>query len=172
MKENLGIERIEDLKNEYEDLGQRVYKLYQERKKDGEIIFCSDWYKTNIQPLTKRQDEIMSLIKKINNYNIKVGDGVTVCYYTDRHAYTVIKRTKCTVTIQRDIATLDKNFKPQFIGGGFTGHCINQDEQTYTYEPNPNGFKMVFRWSEKYGQFRNKSLKLIKGRREFFDYNF
>ena len=104
---------------------------------------------------------------------IKVGDGVTVWLWSDRHAATVIKVTKSSVTVQQDKAILDPNFKPEWIPGGFAGHCVNQDEQTYTYERDPNGRIYTFRWSNKYGQYGQPGdLTLGKGRHEFYDYNF
>jgi hypothetical protein len=106
--------------------------------------------------------------------NAKVGDGVTMHLYSDAHAGTVIKVTKTTVTVQRDEATRDPNWKPKVEPGGFVGHCTNQDEQTYTYERNPNGETVTFRWSSKFEQYRNNQIgyKLSKGRREFYDFNF
>lgn len=105
--------------------------------------------------------------------NIKVGDGVTVNLWSDRHAATVIKVTPCTVTVQYDKATLSPDFKPEWIPGGFAGHCVNQDEQTYTYERNPNGRIEKYHWSNKYGSYGTPgNLSLSKGRHEFYDYNF
>jgi hypothetical protein len=106
--------------------------------------------------------------------NIQIGDGVTIHMYSDAHAGTVIKKTKTSVTIQRDKATMDPNFKPEFVVGGFAGHCTNQDKQTYTYEADPNGETMTFRWSKKYNRFQDGKTgrSLTKGRREFYDYNF
>jgi hypothetical protein len=124
-------------------------------------------------------EEIAEYAKQYNEQyltpaNIKVGDGVTMHLYSDAHAGTVIKVTKTTVTVQRDKATLNPNFKPEFVVGGFAGHCTNQNEQTYTYEQNPNVETVVFRWSTKYGSYRNNAQgrKLMKGRHEFYDYNF
>ena len=105
--------------------------------------------------------------------DINVGDGVTVTYWTDANAYTVIKRTAKTLTLQRDKAILDKNFKPDFIPGGFCAHCTNQNEQSYEYEKDENGEIVTAYWSEaKRGFYVDKSLRLIKGRHEFYDYNF
>ncbi|MCQ2113313.1 MAG: hypothetical protein MJY95_08250 [Bacteroidaceae bacterium] len=120
------------------------------------------------------EEDIMSAISiRLNPANIKVGDGVSVKLYTDRHAGTVIKVTRCKVVVQRDKATLDPNFKPEWIAGGFAGHCTNQHKQTYTYERDPNGEIYEFRWSNKYGQYGTPgNLTLHKGRREFYDYNF
>lgn len=105
--------------------------------------------------------------------NVKVGDGVTVHLWSDAHAATIIKVTKCSVTVQYDTATLDPNWKPEWIAGGFAGHCVNQDEQTYTYERNPKGRIETYRWSNKYGSYGTPgNLRLTKGRHEFYDYNF
>lgn len=104
---------------------------------------------------------------------VKVGDGVTVHLWSDAHAATVIKKTKRTVTVQYDKATLDPNFKPEWIPGGFAAHCTNQDEQTYTYERNPDGRVETYYWSNKYCSYGQPgNLRLTKGRREFYDYNF
>lgn len=105
--------------------------------------------------------------------NIRVGDGVTVNLWSDRYAATVIKVTKSSVTVRRDKATLNPDFKPEWIPGGFAAHCTNQDEQTYTYEPNENGTEYTFRWSRKYQRYGQPgNLTLSKGRHEFYDYNF
>lgn len=128
-------------------------------------------------------ENIVNEIKKYaeefdNNFltptNVKVGDGVTMHMYSDSHAGTVVKVTKTTITVQQDKATLDPNFKPKMHAGGFAGHCSNQNEQTYTYEPNPNAEKVTFTWSQKRSGYYNKKrgLSLTKGRREFYDYNF
>ena len=105
--------------------------------------------------------------------NIHVGDGVTVNLWSDRYAATVIKVTKSTVTVRRDKATLNPNFKPEWIPGGFAAHCTNQDEQSYTYEPDEKGTEYTFRWSRKYQRYGQPgNLTLSKGRHEFYDYNF
>lgn len=105
--------------------------------------------------------------------NIRVGDGVTVNLWSDRHAATVIRVTRATVTVRRDKATLNPDFKPELIVGGFVGHCTNQNKQSYTYQPDSDGEEYIFHWSRKfqrYGQPGN--LTLSKGRHEFYDYNF
>lgn len=112
--------------------------------------------------------------KNLTPANTEVGDGVTMTLYSDAHAWTVIKKTKTSVTIQRDNATMDPNFKPEFVVGGFAGHCTNQEKQVYTYERNENGETVTFRWSKKYNRYKNqqRGQSLIKGRKEFYDYNF
>lgn len=121
------------------------------------------------------------LIEKIKEYdsthltpaNAKVGDGATINLWSDRHACTIIKVTKTTVTVQRDTAILNPDFKPEFIPGGFVGHCINQSEQSYTYERDEQGTIETIHWSEKHQRYgRPGFTTLSKGRHEFYDYNF
>ena len=105
--------------------------------------------------------------------NIQLGDGVTVNLWSDRYAATVIKVTKSSVTVRRDKATLNPDFKPEWIPGGFAAHCTNQEEQSYTYEPDESGTVYTFRWSNKYQRYGQPgNLSLSKGRHEFYDYNF
>lgn len=102
----------------------------------------------------------------------EVGDGATVCLWSDREAYTIIKRTAQSLTLQRDKATLSPDFKPEFIPGGFCGHCVNQNEQKYSYESDPEGKKITAWWSKKNNGFYWNGLHVIPGRHEFYDYNF
>ena len=105
--------------------------------------------------------------------DIAVDDGVTINYWTDRHAGTVIARTAKSLTIRQDKAILDPNFKPEFIPGGFCGTVVNQYDQSYTYEPDENGRIYKAYWSDrKRGFYVEKCLYVSKGRHEFYDYNF
>ena len=106
------------------------------------------------------------------NRGIQVGDGVTYHLYSDSHACTVIRRTKNKIVMQQDTATLDPSFKPEFIVGGVAAHCVNQNEQKWTYERNPKGSIVEAYWSEKYGAFMYAGKRVTIGRREFYDYNF
>lgn len=111
--------------------------------------------------------------RKLTPANIRVGDGVTVNLWSDRYAATVIAVTKRSVTVRRDKATLDPGFKPEWVAGGFVGHCINQSEQTYTYEPDVNGDEYSFCWSRRHQRYeQTNGPTLSKGRHEFYDYNF
>lgn len=117
---------------------------------------------------------------------LNVGDGVSVSLWTDVDAYTIIKKTATTIILQEDKATPDPSFKPEFIPGGFAGHCTNQSDQTYTYEHDPNGAIVKIslrRWADDNGNERRKWKKTgvrtfeaggnaYAGRRKFHDYNF
>lgn len=119
-----------------------------------------------------------SLIKEAKSlYNplddAKVGDGVTVHYYTDADAGTVIARTEKTLTIQMDKATLLNKEELKFHVGGFAAHCSNQNVQKYSYERNEEG--QVLKVSRrKNGEYVvQKSTNLVTaGRNKFYDYNF
>ena len=104
--------------------------------------------------------------------NAKVGDGATICLWSDREAYTIIKRTPCTLTLRRCKATLKPEWKPIWYEGGFAGHCANQNEQDYTYEEDENGRVVTVHWSNKWKRFRDGACTVVPGRKEFYDYNF
>lgn len=103
-----------------------------------------------------------------------VGDGATVCHYSDSTACTIIRISASgkTIWIQEDIATLADDWKPEIIPGGFSGHCVNNHSQSYTYKPNPEG--KVYRASlRKDGRIRTTSgERVTEGRYHFYDYNF
>lgn len=117
---------------------------------------------------------------------LPVGAHISVSLYTDINAYTIIKKTATTILLQADKATLDPNWKPEFIPGGFAGHCTNQRDQTYTYDRDPNGatIKISLRRSkDENGNERRRWKKagvgtfegggnVYPGRRKFHDYNF
>ena len=125
----------------------------------------------NWKSIRQRDIDLDNLTRQAHE-ELQVGDGVTIHLYTDAEAYTVIKRTASTITVQRDKAIRDPNFKPQFDVGGFAGHCTNQNEQTYTYERDKNGSTLTLRFSKKYGRFMYLEKAIGIGRHEFYDYNF
>lgn len=61
------------------------------------------------------------------------GEYLTETLWTDTTPYKVIARTDTTLTLQEVRVERDPEFKPNFIKGGFAGHCTNQDEQTWLY---------------------------------------
>jgi len=99
--------------------------------------------------------------------SVKVGDGITKCLWSDRHAYTVIKISASgkKLTIQRD--NVKRITEPKFIEGGFMGICINNNDIEYEYSPNPGG-NIEHVYATRDGKFKN----MISGRHEKYDYNF
>lgn len=114
--------------------------------------------------------------------SFKIGDLVTESLYSDSHAGRVIdiRRNGREVVMQEDTAIIDPTFKPEFVSGGFAGHCVNQRDQKYTYQPNPDGAVSVFTlrawrrikvWTRK-GNDPNGHNQLKHGQHKFYDYNF
>ncbi len=105
-----------------------------------------------------------------------VGDGVTLCMYSDRMAMTIVEKSDRKLVAQRDNAELDPAYKPEFVAGGFAGHCVNQHEQKWICTPNPDAYRETFTL-RKNGKWirKGESLKasyLVAGRQPFHDYNF
>ena len=88
----------------------------------------------------------------------KVGDGATICMWSDRHAATIVKVTPCTVTVQEDKAIRTDN-------NGMS-EC-----QTYRYEADPDGALHVFRKTKNGWKCKGVGL-LIGTRRHYYDYSF
>ena len=117
---------------------------------------------------------------------LRVGDGITVSLWTDSYAFTILRVTPTSITAREDRATLDPAFKADIIPGGFAGHCVNQHEQTYSYEPDAAGPVATItlrRWRDENGaerrawkrsgcKTRERGGDVSPGRAKFHDYNF
>lgn len=171
-------EILEAKLRELEDRKKAVDNEFSNCHKHTDPDFDECWskfWKETLRPMHEEKAELEFQINREKNREIEVGDGVTYRLYSDSYACTVIKRTAKTLTIQRDKATLDPGFKPEFILGGFSAHCTNSEEQSYTYERNPNGEVFVCHWSEKKGRFQcgeDGSVRITRGRHEYYDYNY
>lgn len=117
---------------------------------------------------------------------LKVGDGLTYCIFTDRRAGTVIARTEKTITMRCDKATLLNGYESgepdalMFTKGGFVGHTSGTPR--YSYEPDPEG--AVHKFSRRefasgrvvyklvgHGK-KSPGCSAIAGRHEHYDFNF
>lgn len=94
--------------------------------------------------------------------DIKVGDGATLCYYSDREPATVIwvSPSQKTIKIQRD------NYK-RIDNNGMS------DSQEYEYSRNEKGGIETARL-DKFGHYKipNGTLVIVGSRRKFYDYTF
>ena len=166
---------IEALEAEYENRVKTDVFKRPDRTAENHDKLWSEFWDSYGWETHKRIEALKREQRKEQNREIEVGDGVTLHLWSDAYACTVIARTAKTLTIQRDKAILDPDFKPEWIPGGFSAHCTNQDEQEYTYERNPKGETYRCTWSEKYGRFQHGgdgSMSISRGRYEFHDYNF
>lgn len=176
------VKRSEELRHQLEELKalkERSYKENVTQRFDptmkGWEEAWNKWYGKCGRQMSEDIRETERLLLVEINRELDVGDGATICLYSDRHACTVIAKTKKTITLQQDKATLDPNFKPEFIVGGFAAHCTNQNDQKYTYERDPNGEIFKCYWSERLGRYTtggDQSIGVSVGRHEFYDYNF
>lgn len=116
---------------------------------------------------------------------LQVGEGITVSLWSDSEAFTIISRTDTRMILQQDKATLSPDWKPEWVAGGFAGHCTNQCDQTYTYERDEQGrvIEISLRrythngterrvWKKKGVGRKEIGGGVSRGRRKFHDYNF
>lgn len=102
---------------------------------------------------------------RLNNWTPKVGEGVAMQWWSDRHAGTVVAVSPSgkTVTVQRDKAT--------------ARHTVMTDAQDWTFERDPDGVTTVFTL-RKTGRYIAKGAsltgtpRLMAGRSEYYDYSF
>ena len=103
-----------------------------------------------------------------------VSDGATVCGWSDRKAYTVIKRTEKSLTLRRVKATLlngtnsGESDSLKFERGSFVGHTSG--EQRYKYEEDANGSILVARLTER--GWAVSGSPVCGGHHECYDFNF
>lgn len=71
-----------------------------------------------------------------------------------------------TIEIRRMRVTPDDSWKPEFIAGGFAGHCINQESQTWQIESDETAPIFRIRLSKKYT--RNEPCYCDKWGNRFF----
>jgi hypothetical protein len=123
-------------------------------------------------PVEKKKEEIVPV----------VGMGVTMIMYSDRVPFEVIEVINDRrINVREMKATINPNFKPNFIPGGFCGTVVNQDEQEWILTSNPQGeVKELFKtkrckgfgkWLEKGTNGSGYYFSLGKAY-NFYDYNY
>lgn len=90
----------------------------------------------------------------------QIGDGATILSYTDRHAATVVAKTRCTITVQQDTAVrIDRR-----------GLSENQD---YWFSPDPEGRTVTYRVTKRGLVSSQTGCGVIIGTRdEYYDFSF
>lgn len=167
--------RIDAISAEYDEAIQRmVYQNPDHTAENHDALWNEFWNQCGYEWMN-RIKHLESDFNRELNRELEVGDGVTMHLWSDAHACTIIGRTAKTLTIQRDKATRDPSFKPEWVPGGFSAICTNSDEQSWTYERDPDGEIIRCHWSEKDGCWRSGSdgsIRISRGRHEHYDYNF
>jgi hypothetical protein len=119
-----------------------------------------------------------SYITATNIKNLPAGDAGERVYFTeecysDSHVWVQVKRTAKTATLARVECLRDPAFKPEYIAGGYAGHCTNQREQTWIYagDGSDSDYHRTVRHTKK--GWAHKGTPYIENRaHEFYDYNF
>ena len=94
--------------------------------------------------------------------------------WSDVNPFEVVRVVSAkTLEIRAMEAERDPTWKPEFILGGFAGHCINQGEQEWLIKSNEQNPVVRIRlgkkgWKDAHGRRFGLSDKPIK----FYDYNF
>jgi hypothetical protein len=158
MEENkmYNLEQLVDVTHQLALIKVEEDKIYSDAVGDDSKLKATRARRHELIELTR---ELENEFYAITNYLVKVGDGVTEYMYSDKHAYTVIARTKFSITIQRDKAIR-------------TDERGMSDSQNYDYERNTDGKILVARWSKKRGRFQVRSSVIGLGRHEYYDYSF
>jgi hypothetical protein len=93
--------------------------------------------------------------------------------WSDQHPWVVVGESPSgkTLTVVPVDVEKDPSFKPNFIAGGFAGHCDNQHEQTWIYVGKCPMRKRTIRMG-KNGWAGGQFKETPKGPYYFYDYNF
>ena len=118
-----------------------------------------------------RQAALESLREEWNK-SMEVGDRASVHLYTDDNPCTIIKKTATSLTARYDKATRDPSWKPEWVVGGLSAICTNQEDQKWIIEEDPNGATETFRWHKNEGAYMHNGCRLTPGWYKKYDYNF
>lgn len=95
--------------------------------------------------------------------------------YSDVCPFEIIKRISSKTLVVRSMtAVLDDAFKPNFIAGGFSAICTNNNKQEWVITSNPDGQVLRIRlqkngtWKDANGHQYGLNSKPVK----HYDYNF
>lgn len=168
-------DEIRDMITRLEADDEALKESFRAGDADPQMLWWKQYWECGGRENQRKKKELEFEQMKEENREIEVGDGCTLHLWSDSYACTVIRKTAKSITIQRDKAIRNPDFKPEWVAGGFAAHCTNADEQSYTYERNENGETFVCHWSEKEGRYRHGSdgsMKVSLGRYEYYDYNF
>ena len=159
----------------YNDDERQVYvhsrKIVDHVEKYGEEpmdVFISDWW--DLSDLVKFFKKTLEHRKSPVYYKYANHMG-----WSDVNPWeiTMIVSEK-TIEVKEMTATKDDSVKLKWVAGGFAGHCVNQRDQKWFIESNPEGARKRIRrrkdgyWYDKY----NNRFVLSFEPHKFYDYNF
>ncbi len=95
--------------------------------------------------------------------------------YSDVNPYEVVRQiSDKTIEIRAMNAERDPEYKPEFVVGGFSAMCLNQQEQKWIISSKPDArvirirLRKDGRWYDAHGDRYTLGVRPIK----FYDYNF
>lgn len=95
--------------------------------------------------------------------------------YSDVNPFEIVRRVSDkTIEIRAMDSERDPDWKPKFIPGGFSAHCVNQSEQRWNIQSNPDNPVIRIRL-QKSGQWKDahgRRFDLHDSPIRFYDYNF
>lgn len=106
---------------------------------------------------SRRLEVLQAKVERVQRHMIPVGAKVSISPYTDWHSYTIIKRTKDTLTARADRQT---NFKVGYADG--ERNC----------EPDPNGEVITLRWSQVSNRWCYGIYRVMMGEYNYEDPSF
>lgn len=131
---------------------------------------------TETQPTRIKYDPTRSVAEQF-----PVGTGVTECLWTDSHAWEVVgHKGSNTILIRKLRPERDQSFKPDWVPGGFAGHCTNAGQQRWILHSDPS--QPVLRHTlgkrareslARSGGFTKHGVRWLIGQATYYhDYNF
>lgn len=110
------------------------------------------------------------MCKVTNIKNLPEGTYFTEVGYTQLYPWKLVKSTPMTATLVRVRVKAD-DWKPEIIVGGFAGHCINQNEQTWEFDGVDMSGTRTIRKTKK--GWSHLGVRFLEDQaRYFYDYNF
>jgi hypothetical protein len=108
-----------------------------------------------------------------DDVEIEIGMKATFYMYSDQKPFEIVghTKTKKTIEVREMKATIDKDFKMDWVEGGFAGHLTNNDDQKWIIESDENAPVEKARLTSKGWKFRGSYLSVGKANK-FHDYNF
>jgi hypothetical protein len=122
-----------------------------------EALYKSEQDKEKKYNLSCRLEREQAKLGRIERHMIKVGEKISISPYSDWRSYTIISRTKDTLTARQDRQT---HFKDCWQDGEL--EC----------EPNPNGQVIRFTWSKVSNHWCYGNYKVMVGEYNYEDPSF
>jgi hypothetical protein len=94
--------------------------------------------------------------------------------YSDVHPCEVVREvSEKTLEVRAMSAERCPTWKPEFVAGGFAGHCVNNIDQRWVYASRPDAPVFRIRWTKRgWRDAHGGQYHLSESPRRFHDYNF